>query len=91
MERNMLAFILIMVPLSFLVFIIGLVKPKWILFWMKEPDRLWASSMGLFLFMASWTLYSEMKLRQKTPGQPGHEEVQRSPEQQNALQLDRMR
>lgn len=86
------AFVLLLVPLSGIVFLIGLVKPKWILFWMKNPDRLWASSVGLLMFMASWTAYTELSVGHRPPGQPGREpQEQRSPERQNELQLDRMR
>ena len=60
-------YLLLLVPVSVLVFLIGLIKPKWILFWMKEPDRLWASSVGLLLFMASVTLYSEIRMKPKQP------------------------
>ncbi len=84
----MVFFVQILVVLSPVVFLIGLIRPKWILFWMKEPDRLWASSVGLLLFMASVTAYSELRLRHKTPGQ-GEQHQQRSADQQNELQLGR--
>ena len=83
----MLAFVLILVPISVLVFVIGLVKPKWILFWMKEPDRLWASSIGLFLFMAAVTAYSEMKLKPHRPGE-GPPRQERSVDERNELPLN---
>jgi hypothetical protein len=86
------AYVLLLVPLSSIVFLIGLIKPKWILFWMKNPDRLWASSVGLLMFMASWTLYSELTMKHRPAGQPGREQQEeRSPERQNELQLDRVR
>jgi hypothetical protein len=94
MEHDMIdmkAFVLLLVPLSFLVFLIGMVKPKWVLFWMKNPDRLWASTLGLLLFMGSWTLYSEMTMKHRPAGQAHEQERPRSPEQQNELQLDRVR
>jgi hypothetical protein len=89
----MIAFVQLLVVLSPVVFLIGLVRPKWILFWMKEPDRLWASSMGLLLFMASVTAYSELRVRHKAAEQAaeGQKHQQGSPERQNELQLDRMR
>lgn len=84
------------VVVSPLVLIIGLIKPKWVLFWMKEPDRLWATSVALFLFMGSFTAWSEMRMPRKHAQQREHEmEMQQqkkpgSPDSQNDLQLDRM-
>jgi hypothetical protein len=70
----MAAFLQIMVMIvSPLIFVIGLVKPKWILFWMKEPDRLWATSLALLVFMASVTAWSEMRLQHKSPQQQERE------------------
>lgn len=84
----MLSVVLLLVPLSVLVFVIGLVKPKWILFWMKEPDRLWASSIGLLMFMASVTLYSEVRLKPHMPAQ-GERKQGETAEQRNQLELNR--
>jgi len=86
----MLQLVMVLVALSPVVFLIGLVKPKWILFWMKEPDRLWASSVGILMFMATFTAYSEMRLKHKA-SQEGAPQRQVSPEKQNELQLDRLR
>ena len=84
----MIFFIQILTVLSLVIFLIGLIKPKWVLFWMKQPDRLWASSLGLFLFMASWTLYSELRVKHKPAGQEGRP-PQHAVDQQNELQLQR--
>lgn len=83
-----------------LIFIVGLIKPKWVLFWMKEPDRLWATTIALLLFMGSFTAWSEIRMPRKTAMQREHEmelrqqqqEKQKrgSPERQNELQLDRL-
>lgn len=86
----MIQLIMVLVALSPVVFLIGLLKPKWILFWMKEPDRLWASSVGILMFMATFTAYSELRLKHKS-GQEGAPQRQMSPERQNELQLDRLR
>ncbi|MGZ8219808.1 hypothetical protein [Methylomagnum sp.] len=83
----MMAFLVYLVPISLLVFVIGLLRPKWILFWMKEPDRIWASSVGLLLFMAGVTVYSELKLKPKAPGQQEHHQ-ERSAEDRNQLNMD---
>jgi hypothetical protein len=83
----MLIFLKSLVGLSIVIFIVGLIKPKWILFWMKEPDRLMATSLGLLLFMVSWTSIAKLTLKPKAP-----EAVQRSErsiDKQNTLQLGR--
>lgn len=83
----MMAFLMILVPISFVVFTIGLVKPKWILFWMKEPDRLWASSVGLLIFMAGVTVYSELRLKPRALQSQGQHHEQ-SREDRNQLNMD---
>jgi thiol:disulfide interchange protein len=85
----MMQLVTLLVALSPVVFLIGLVKPGWILFWMKEPDRLWASTVGILMFIASWTAYSELHFKHKSTGQEGVPQQQRSTESQNELQLDR--
>lgn len=92
----MVKFFLALVALAPVVFLVGLVKPKWVLFWMKEPDRLWSTTMGLLLFVAGWTGYSELTLKPKLAEQRAQEQTQhhkndrqRSPEQENELKLDR--
>lgn len=84
----MLSFLLLLVPLSVVVFLIGLIKPKWILFWMKEPDRLWASSVGILLFMAAVTLYSEARLKPKQPLEQGAHRQGETRDQRNELQFN---
>ncbi|BBA36670.1 uncharacterized protein sS8_4746 [Methylocaldum marinum] len=83
----MLIFLKCLVAVSILIFIVGLIKPKWILFWMKQPDRLTATSLGLLLFMASWTGIAKLTLKPKPPEHARPSE--RSVDDQNTLQLDR--
>jgi hypothetical protein len=45
--------------------IIGLIKPKWVLFWMKEPSRILVSGIALLIFMASMTGYSQLTVHPK--------------------------
>lgn len=82
----MMAFLMLLVPISLLVFTIGLIKPKWILFWMKEPDRLWASSVGLLIFIVGVTAYSELRMKPRMPGQEHRQEQSR--EDRNQLNMD---
>ena len=77
------------VVLSPIVFLVGLLKPGWILFWSKQPERLWASTIGVLMFMASWTAYSELHFKHKPEGQQRDARSEMSPEDSNQLQLDR--
>lgn len=73
-----------LVVLSVLVLILGLIKPKWVLFWAKEPNRILASGVALVMFMGSMTgwSYYEVKPKAKT-------ERERTNEELNTLNLDR--
>lgn len=89
-----------------LIFIIGLVKPNWILFWMKEPSRLWSTTVALLLFMGSFTAWSEIRMGHRSPQLTEREmehqnelkekqkqdqrRQRRDPEQENELKLNRM-
>ena len=85
----MLKFVLLLVALSPVVFLIGMVKPKWILFWMKEPDRLMASSVGLLMFMGTFTYYSELRVQHKAEQELAQgASKDRSPENSNDLHLN---
>lgn len=84
-------FVLLLIALSPVVFLIGFIKPKWILFWMKEPDRLMASSVGLFMFMGTFTYYSELRLQHKTEQEAVQTSRERSPERSNDLHLNTAR
>lgn len=78
----------IMVGLSALYLIVGLIQPKWVLFWMKRPDRLTASAIALLLFMGSWTGLAKLTLKPKEP-QQRYEEQRKSRDEQNMLNLGR--
>ncbi|MDD5036467.1 MAG: hypothetical protein PHE55_17115 [Methylococcaceae bacterium] len=54
-----------LVVLSVLILLIGLIKPKWVLFWMKKPDRLLVTIIALPLFMAAFTGYTELTVKPK--------------------------
>lgn len=45
--------------ISFLVLIVGLIKPKWLLFWMEKPGRLPIVAIAMLLFMVGATLFGE--------------------------------
>ena len=49
---------------TLLFLIIGLYKPKWVLYGLKEPDRIWVVSISVILIMVCITLFGEgMKRR----------------------------
>jgi uncharacterized membrane protein YqjE len=81
----MLIALKIMVLLSGLILIVGLIKPKWIVFWMKQPDRLSVTALAILLFMASWTGIAKLTLK---PKEQKPVESQRSLDDRNTLQLD---
>jgi hypothetical protein len=89
----MVIFLKSMVVVAILIFIIGLIKPKWVLFWMKEPDRLTATTIGLFVFMASMTGLAKLTVKPKPPQSQEREaeapRQHRSVDDMNELQLDR--
>ena len=73
-----------LVVLSVIILIIGLIKPKWVLFWMKEPNRILVSSIALILFMVSFTGYSSLTVHPKPKS-----ERDRTREEMNDLNLGR--
>lgn len=87
----MIKLVLVLVALSPVVFLVGLIKPKWILFWVKNPDRLMASSVGIFMFMATFTWYSELRVQHRPDSERIQGARERSPEQSNDLHLDTAR
>ncbi len=73
-----------LVVLSILILIIGLIKPKWIFFWMKEPNRILVSSVALILFMAAMTAYTQFTVQPKPKS-----ERERTQDELNSLNFER--
>lgn len=44
---------------TLLFFIVGMIKPKWALFFLKEPTRFLISSISVVAFMIAMTVYGE--------------------------------
>jgi hypothetical protein len=80
----MLLFLQICAALSVVILVVGLIKPKWILFFMKQPDRLSVTALAMLIFMASWTGIAKMTLKPKE-----RVAAERSSEDANRLQLER--
>ena len=80
----MLLALKILVAVSVLVLIVGLIKPKWVLFFMKQPDRLTVIMLAMILFMAAWTGIAKLTLK---PRERMVEEP--TTEDSNRLNLDR--
>jgi hypothetical protein len=46
-----------LILLSFVVLLVGMFKPKWILFWVDTPSRMVIAAISMALFMIGFTLY----------------------------------
>jgi hypothetical protein len=44
---------------TLLFFVVGMIRPKWALFFMKEPTRFLISSISVAAFMVAMTIYGE--------------------------------
>ena len=53
--------------LTMVFLIIGLIKPKWPLFWMEKPDRFIILVISTVMIMVSFTMYGEGMKRKSTP------------------------
>lgn len=45
--------------LSVGILVVGLIKPRWLLFWMAQPNRYIIVGVSVVLFMAGMILYGE--------------------------------
>ncbi|MFM8331602.1 MAG: hypothetical protein ACKN9T_07925 [Candidatus Methylumidiphilus sp.] len=79
--------------LSILILIIGLFKPKWVLFWMKEPDRFLVSVVAMLMFMASVTGWSQFTVqpKQKTERERTNDELNALNSKENPKKTERER
>ena len=73
-----------LVAVSVLVLIVGLIKPKWVLFFMKQPDRLTVTALAMVMFMAAWTGIAKLTLKPRS-----QMEEKPAVEDTNQLKLDR--
>jgi hypothetical protein len=62
---GLVAFATVMIGFSVLVLLVGLIKPKWILFWMQEPNRLMVSAVALVMFMVFFTWHTALTIQAK--------------------------
>ncbi len=51
--------------LSVLILIVGLIKPKWLLFWMDNPGRMPIAWIAAVLFMVAVVLFGEGNRRKQ--------------------------
>ncbi|MGZ8240200.1 MAG: hypothetical protein ACXWTK_01645 [Methylobacter sp.] len=49
---------------TLLFFILGMIKPKWVLFFLQKPDRFMVLIISTIFFMISATLYGEGNRRE---------------------------
>lgn len=60
---------------TLLFFIVGMIKPKWPLFFMKKPDRFLILVISTVLFMVSATLFGEGNRQKALEDQAAKEAV----------------
>ncbi len=60
---TLLPFVQAMIVLSFVIFIVGMIRPTWVFFWMKEPSRYLVIAVSMILFMLSMIGYGETMTR----------------------------
>lgn len=82
----MLLFLKSLVVASLLILVVGLIKPKWICFWMKEPNRIAVSTISILLFMGGMTGIAKLTLK---PKERVEAPKQHRSDDANELQLDR--
>jgi len=51
--------------LSLGVFVAGMIKPKWIFFWMDKPNRIHIQLFAVALFMGAAVLFAEANIAKK--------------------------
>ena len=78
-----------LVVLSVLVLILGLIKPKWVVFWMKEPDRVSVTAIAMLMFMGAWTGIAKLTLKPKEHQEQQVEKSERSRDEMNQIDLTR--
>lgn len=68
MSDGLVALSTIMIAFSLLYLLVGMIKPRWVLFGMREPNRLVVGAVALLLFMASFTWHSMLVFPKKSAG-----------------------
>ena len=63
------------IVLSVLVFIVGLLKPQWVLFWHQQPSRFLIMGIALVVFMGGFTGLAELQCRRQGLGGDGTNEM----------------
>jgi undecaprenyl pyrophosphate phosphatase UppP len=58
--------------LTVVILIVGLIKPKWILFWMQRPDRFIIMVICSVMFMIGMTLFGEGNKQKQLAEQAVH-------------------
>jgi hypothetical protein len=48
-----------LILLSAILLIVGMIKPKWILFWMEKPSRMMITGICMIMFMIGAVLFGE--------------------------------
>jgi len=78
MSYGLVAFSTVMIGFTFLYLLVGLIKPNWALFWMKEPSRLIVSAVALVMFMIFFTWHTSLVMPAKSG--PGASQSRNAPD-----------
>jgi|GEM_PF-2125674 len=60
---TVLPFVQATIVLSFVIFIVGMIRPTWVFFWMKNPSRYLVAAVAMIVFMLSMIGYGETMTR----------------------------
>ncbi len=74
--------------LSIVIFIVGMVKPGWIMFWMDKPSRMGVMWLAVLLFMGAAVLFGEGE-RQKKLAQSTQTQISSGQKSQDVAALPR--
>jgi hypothetical protein len=76
---TVLPFVQAIIVLSFVIFIVGMIRPTWVFFWMKEPSRYLVIAVSMILFMLSLIGYGETMTRIAAEKQKQSEQLPSAP------------
>lgn len=67
------------------LFIVGMIKPKWILFWMEKPGRMPIGILSVVLFMVGAVMFGEANLEKKNEGAEKTQQVSQKKEAESEI------
>ncbi|MGR9071494.1 MAG: hypothetical protein ACU833_00355 [Gammaproteobacteria bacterium] len=74
---------------TLLFLIIGLIKPKWIFWWSKNPERFWIIVISVVMIMVTVTLFGEGVKRKHEADQAARENQAQAQENADPAELEK--